>query len=342
MNLAHFHMRLRPFRASPDSRLYYPSAPHEAVLNRMQRALENDEGFVLLTGAPGTGKTLLAHVLLERLGASVCSALITNCRFGCRRDLLQTILFDLGLPYENRSEQELRLTLTEQILETHATGRRTILIMDEAQDLAPDLLEELRLLSNLETGRGKAVQVILIAQPALLLELRKPELEVLRQRLNVRLHLDALDVHVAGDHLKHQLRIAGAEAETILSVEALSLLARHTSGVPRTLNQAAAQALSLAELQESKIVDAEAALEALTGLGLQVDLGDTQDELVSVREDSPAAPKAEDPKPVLPASPLSVSSGFPMPGNYSLPREIANAYIYQPGEPVKLIFGENG
>jgi general secretion pathway protein A len=342
MNLAHFHMRLRPFRASPDSRFYYPSAPHEAVLNQIQRALENDEGFVLLTGAPGTGKTLIAHVLLERLGAEVCSVLITNCRFGSRRDLFQTILFDLGLPYQDRSEQELRLMLTEHILENHAADRRTILIMDEAQDFSLDLLEELRLLSNLETGRGKAAQVILIAQPALLPVLGQPELAVLRQRLNVRLHLDALDVHEAGDYLKHQLRVAGANPEAILSDEALALLARHTSGVPRILNQAAAQALSLASMQESKTVDAEAALEALTELGLQVELDGPADEIVSAREESKPATKADGQKSELPASPLSVSSGFPTPGNYALPREIANAYIYQPGEPVKMIFGENG
>ncbi|HLW67682.1 MAG TPA: AAA family ATPase [Gemmataceae bacterium] len=342
MNMAHFNMRLRPFRASPDSRFYYPSAPHEAVLNQILRALDNDEGFVLLTGAPGTGKTLIAHVLLERLGIDVCSALITNCRFSCRRDLLQTILFDLGLPYQDRTEQELRLALTEHILDNHAAGRRTILIMDEAQDLSLDLLEELRLLSNLETGHGKAVQVILIAQPALLLELRKPELEVLRHRLNVRLHLDALDMHEADDFLRHQLKVAGAEPEAVFSEEALGLLARHTSGVPRVLNQAAATALSLAEMQQAENVDAEAAIEALTRFGIQVELDGPPDEIALAREVPHESPKGEDPKPEFPAAPVSVSSGFPTPGNFALPREIASAYIYQPGEPVKMIFGENG
>jgi general secretion pathway protein A len=342
MNLAHFNMRLRPFRASPDSRFYYPSVPHEAVLDQILRSLANDEGFVLLTGAPGTGKTLIAHVLLERLGIEVCSALITNCRFSCRRDLLQTILFDLGLPYQDRTEQELRLTLTEYILDNHAAGRRTILIMDEAQDLSLDLLEELRLLSNLETGRGKAVQVFLIAQPPLLLELRKPELAVLRQRMNVRLHLDALDVHEADDFLRHQLKVAGADPDSVFSGEALSLLAGHTSGVPRMLNQAAAQALNLAEMQQAENVDAEAAIEALTGLGIQVELDEPQDEIASTRQESRGSPKVEEPKPELPAAPVSVSSGFPTPGNFAMPREIASAYIYQPGEPVKMIFGENG
>jgi general secretion pathway protein A len=339
MNLTHFHMRLRPFRAFPDTRFYYPSAQHEAVLSQMLQALEDGEGFVLLTGAPGTGKTLVAHVLLERLSDNVCSVLITNCRFTGRRDLLQSILFDLGLPYQERSEQELRLSLTEHILEHHAAARPTILIFDEAQDLSPDLLEELRLLSNLETSRGKAVHVVLISQPSLLEEIHKPELALLRQRINIRLHLDALDVHEAGDYLLHQLRVAGADAEAILSDEALSLLARHTGGLPRTLNQAGAQALNLAAMQQAETVDAEAALEALTALGLQVELDEPADEIALTREESKELPKAQA-QPT--ASSLSVSSGFPMPGNYSMPREIANAYIYQPGEPVKMVFGENG
>jgi type II secretory pathway predicted ATPase ExeA len=342
MNLAHFHMRLRPFRASPDTRFYYPSAQHEAVLSQMQHALEDGEGFILLTGAPGTGKTLVAHVLLERSGSDVCSLLITNCRFSGCRDMLQALLFDLGLPYQERSEQELRLTLTEHILEHHAAGRPTILILDEAQDLSPDLLEELRLLSNLETSQGKAVLVVLVSQPSLLEEIRKPALALLGQRMIVRLHLEALDVHEAGDFLLHQLRVAGANAEAILADEALSLLARHTGGLPRTLNQAAAQALNLAEMQQAETVDAEAALEALTALGIDVPLDGATEVITRAHAQAEEPPSGDEYKMEPTASPLSVSSGFPTPGNFALPRDIASAYIYQPGEPVKMIFGENG
>jgi type II secretory pathway predicted ATPase ExeA len=340
MNLAHFHMRLRPFRASPDTRFYYPSAAHEAVLGQMQQALEDDAGLVLLTGAPGTGKTLLAHVLLERLGANVCSALITNCRFAGRRDLLQAILFDLGLPYQDKSEQELRLILTENALKNYSAGQPTVIVLDEAQDLSIDLLEELRLLSNLDTSRGKAVQVVLIAQSPILLTLRSPELAVFAQRLHIRLHLDSLDVHEAGDYLRHQLRVAGADADSILSDEALSLLAKYTSGLPRMLNQAAAQALHFAQMQQVESVDAEAALEALNSLGLEVELDVPQEEATLAEAETKEELESGEAQGAAP--PLPAASGFPTPGSYAVPRDIANAYIYQPGEPVKAIFGENG
>jgi general secretion pathway protein A len=339
MNLAHFHMRLRPFRASPDSQLYYPAAPHEAVLNQLQSAIDDDEGFVLLTGAPGTGKTLLAHLLLERLGGSVCSALITNCRFSARRDLLQTILFDLGLPYRDRTEHELRLALTEHILQNHAESKRTILIFDEAQDLLPDLLEELRLLSNLETSRGKAIQIVFVAQQSFLLVLRQPDLANLRQRLTSRLHLDALDFHEAGDFLLHQLRVAGAHVDSVISADAVALLARHTCGVPRLLNQAAAHSLSLAVAASSESIDVEAAMEALTALGIHVELEAESEEFIEPAETEEYGHELLAHRSIATAHAASVTSGYPIPGNFAAPSELAGAYVYQPGQPVRTIHG---
>jgi type II secretory pathway predicted ATPase ExeA len=271
MYVSHYGLKHRPFRATPDSDCYYPATSHERALGQLLQAVASDEGLALLTGAPGTGKTLLCHCLLERLGPEVRSAFLTNGHLAGRTGLLQAVLYDLSLPYEGRTEQELRLRLTDFLLENYAAGKRMVLIVDEAQHLDVDLLEELRLLANLEARQARAIQVVLAGQPALVETLRRPELRVLSQRLAVRACLRPLPVEEAADYLLHQLRTAGGRPEDVLSDEALEILARGAQGVPRLLNQAAHQALALAYAAGSVSVDAEAALEALAVLGLQKD-----------------------------------------------------------------------
>jgi type II secretory pathway predicted ATPase ExeA len=272
-----FGLRQRPFRTTPDSPTYYPATSHENALGRLLQAVTDDEGAALLTGDPGTGKTLVCHRLLERLGADVASILLTHSHFSGRAGLLQAILFDLSIPYEGRSEQELRLALTDHLLKNYGAGRRTVLIVDEAHHLTPDLLEELRLLGNLESRHGKAVQVVLAAQPRLLEMLRRPQLASFSQRLAVRVHLDPLGVQEAADYLVHHLRAAGGQPTEIIGDEALELLARATHGLPRLLNQAAHHALVLAHTADAASVDTEAALEALLALGLEPESADSQD-----------------------------------------------------------------
>jgi type II secretory pathway predicted ATPase ExeA len=265
---AHFGLRQRPFRVIPDSDCYYPATSHEQALAQLLQAIAADEGLAVLTGAPGTGKTLLCHCLLERLGQDVTIAYLTNSHVEGRAGLLQAILYDLSQPYAGRTEQELRLALTEFLLENYRAGRRTVLIVDEAQNLPPDLLEELRLLGNLEGRQGRAVQVVLVGQPSLLETLRLPSLAAFAQRLAVRARLESLGVHEAADYLVHHLRTAGGSPADIITDEALEVLARGTQGLPRLLTRAAHQALVLAHAADNALVDAEAALEALAALGL--------------------------------------------------------------------------
>jgi type II secretory pathway predicted ATPase ExeA len=271
MYATHFGLRERPFRATPDSACYYPATSHEQTLARLQQAVADDEGMLLLTGEPGTGKTLLGHCLLERLGPDVASAFVTNSHFGNRAALLQALAYDLGLPYEGRSEQELRLLLTDFLLRNFAAGKRTVLVLDEAQHLAPELLEELRLLANLEARRAKAVQVLLVAQPGLVATLRRQELAALAQRLAVRSQLAPLGLEEAVDYLLHQVRLSGGRPQAVLTEEALEILARAGQGVPRLLNQVAHQALTLAFAAGATVVDAEAALEAAAFLRLSAE-----------------------------------------------------------------------
>jgi type II secretory pathway predicted ATPase ExeA len=265
----HFGLRQRPFRATPDSGCYYPATGHERALLRLLRALADGEGPVLLTGEAGTGKTLLCHCLLERLGPDVTSAFLTQGHFSRRGALFQAILYDLSLPHEGRAEQDLRLALTDFLLKNYAEGKKAVLIVDEAHHLGPDLLEDLRLLGNLEARQGKALQVVLAAQPALLATLARPELSSLGQRLAVRAAVEPMKVEEAADYLAHQVRVAGGRPEDVFTEEALELLARGTRGVPRLLNQAAHEALTLACSAGARPADAEAALEALALLGLE-------------------------------------------------------------------------
>jgi type II secretory pathway predicted ATPase ExeA len=279
----HFGLKHRPFRATPDSALYYPATGHEQALARILQAVAEDEGLVLVTGEPGTGKTLLAHTLIERLGPDLTCAFLTNSHLPDRTSLFQAILYDLSQLYEGRREQELRLLLTDYLLKNCQAGRRAILVVDEAQHLTPDLLEELRLLGNLETRDSKAFQVILAAQPRLEHTLGLPELAAFQQRLAVRARLEPLDVNEAADYLVHHLRAAGGRPEHIFTDEALEVLARGTRGVPRLLNQTAHHALTLAHAGDTIPADVEVALEALAAFGLQAEEGEFHPGLAPVR-----------------------------------------------------------
>jgi general secretion pathway protein A len=278
-----FGLTRRPFPATPDSALYYPATAHEAALAALVRAVGDDAGLMLLTAAPGCGKTLLGHVLLERLGETVVSAFLTNSHLPDRAGLLQTILFDLGLPFDDAREQVLRLRLTEYLLKNCAAGKRNLVLLDEAHLLSADLLEELRLLGNLEAGSGKAFQALCLAQPAIAETLKQPSMAGWKQRLAVQAHLEPLGVEEACDYLLHHLRLAGARPEKVIDSSGLEALARGTHGVPRLLNQAAHQALVLADGADMDCVDAEAALEALAALGLSGDDENAEEEESNVR-----------------------------------------------------------
>jgi len=263
-----FQLKRRPFPATPDDSLYYPATGHEFALQTLVRAIQEDEGFLLLAGLPGIGKTLLAQCLSERLGADTTTAFLTHSHFADPTALLQAILFDLQLPYEGASEQILRLRLTDFLLKNCASEKRFLLILDEAHLLRPALLEELRMLGNLEAGGKKAFQVVLLAQPEIAETLKGAKQAAVNQRLVVRCRIEPLGLEESLDYLLHHIRLAGGKAEAIFDEAALEVLARGARGIPRLLNQVGHQALLLANAADLERVDAEAALEALALLGL--------------------------------------------------------------------------
>lgn len=270
MDYAHFGMGARPFRPGPDPTAYYPAAPHEEALTALRQAMAADEPFAVLTGEPGVGKSLVAQVLLERLGDEAITAVITNSHLETRSALLQALLFDSGMSYEGKSEQELRLALTDCLLGRLGEGQRTLIVVDEAHHLSADCLEELRLLANLEARQRCGIQVILIGLPELMETLQRSELRALAQRITTRICLGRLDCAESAEYLAHQIRAAGGKAAELFCEEAVELLAKAAQGVPRLLNQAAHLALQLTGQADGERADAEAVLEALARLGIEL------------------------------------------------------------------------
>lgn len=231
----YFGFSIAPFSIAPDPRFLYLSASHREALAHLLYGVEQG-GFVVLTGEVGTGKTTVCRCLLQQLPSHVDVAYVINPRQSVT-ELLQSILAELGLDLgdEITSNKLLVDLLNERLLEGHAQGRNTILIIDEAQNLAPDVLEQLRLLTNLETSERKLLQLILLGQPELNTLLGSPALRQLAQRVTARYHLAALSRVDVGEYIAHRLAIAGFQG-ALFTAAAVRHVARRSRGIPRLIN----------------------------------------------------------------------------------------------------------
>ena len=241
MYIRHYGLREKPFSLTPDPRFLYLSASHREALAHLVYGIEQGEGFIAVTGEVGTGKTTLCRTLLERIGAGAEVAYLFNPRLD-GRELLQAIHRELDLPAEG-SRAELMDRLNRFLLETSRRGRRVLVLVDEAQNLPVDTLEELRLLSNLETSTEKLLQIVLFGQPELDALLDSHALRQLRQRIGVRWRLDPLSDTEARDYVRHRLRVAAGCESDLFSPAALRELRRRSRGVPRLVNLLADRAL---------------------------------------------------------------------------------------------------
>jgi general secretion pathway protein A len=249
-----FGLNEKPFSITPDPRYLYLSPRHADALAHLLYGISESGGFIQLTGEVGTGKTTLIRSVLEQLPDKAEVALILNPRLS-PQELLQSICEELriSLP-EDRTVKALVDTLNAELLRANAQDRRVVLIVDEAQTLAPELIEQVRLLTNLETPKQKLLRIILIGQPELRDMLGRPEMRQVAQRVTGRYHLEPLSAQETAGYVRHRLRVAGAQRE-IFRRGALRQLYRDSGGVPRLINIVADRALLAAYTQEQSEID---------------------------------------------------------------------------------------
>jgi len=263
MYLNHFHLALAPFSITPDPRFVYLTERHGNALAHLLYGLGQggSGGFMLLTGEVGTGKTTLCRLALEQLPSGTDVALVLNPSLN-PLELLETICEELKLDVSKARGQMKPLVdlLNAELLSAHAQGRRVVLMLDEAQNLSADSLEQVRLLTNLETATQKLLQIILLGQPELNEMLAKSELRQLAQRITARYHLDALNASESASYIEHRLFVAGDESAAfsakIFTPSALRALHQISGGIPRVLNVLADHSLLAGFAENASRVDA--------------------------------------------------------------------------------------
>ncbi len=232
----------KPFALVPDPRFLFLGASHHEALAHLLYGIEEGEGFIEVIGQVGTGKTTLCRTLVDRVGPEVDLAYIFNPSFS-ETELLAAINREFGLPSAGRSPAELVDELNRHLLARKAKGRRALLIIDEAQNIEPRVLEQIRLISNLETEREKLIQIVLIGQPELDELLERTDLRQLRQRITVRWSLEPFSAQETAAYLEHRLKIAGATGASPFSASAVRRIHRASGGVPRLINALADRTL---------------------------------------------------------------------------------------------------
>lgn len=255
MYCKHFGLDSKPFSISPDPRFLFLSDRHREALAHLLYGVGEGGGFVQLTGEVGTGKTMLCRTLLEQLPDTVDVALILNPKLS-GLELVATICDELKVVYP-RDTQSLKVLidqLNHHLLDSHAAGRRTILIIDEAQNLSTEVLEQIRLLTNLETAQAKLLQIILIGQPELQTLLARNELRQLAQRITARYHLGSLNREETRTYIAHRLRVSGGHAD-LFAPQALDEVHKLSTGVPRLINVICDRALLGAYVEDKRRVD---------------------------------------------------------------------------------------
>jgi general secretion pathway protein A len=232
-----------PFNITPDPRFLFFSDKHREAFNHVLFGIRERKGFIQITGEVGAGKTTVCRAILAELGPTCKTALILNPMVTATQ-MIRTILTELGLEPRKTDRSEYLGILNRFLLEQAAQGNDVVLLIDESQDLEPELLEQVRLLSNLETDQRKLLQIVLIGQPELREKLNRRELRQLRQRITVRYHLAPLNRFETERYIVHRLRVAGAEnGRPAFSPWAVRTIHRYSGGVPRLINAVCDKAL---------------------------------------------------------------------------------------------------
>ena len=251
---AFYGLREKPFSLLPDPSFLYFTRKHQLTLTMLQYGLTNQAGFTVISGGIGTGKTTLIRHLLNNMEQDTTVGLISNTHsaFG---DLLQWVLLAYNLDYKDRDQVDMYRTFVDFMIREYAEKRRTILIVDEAQNMSAETLEELRMLSNVNADKDQVLQVILVGQQELRDTLRRPELVQFAQRISVDYHLTALDAEETVAYIAHRLQVAGGPPN-LFEHEASAAIHRYSGGVPRLINLLCDTALVYGFAEQRATIDA--------------------------------------------------------------------------------------
>jgi general secretion pathway protein A len=252
--LDYYGLKEPPFNITPNPRFLFFSAKHREAFNHLLYGIRERKGFVQLTGEVGSGKTTLCRALLEQLGSQFSTALILNPVLDADQ-LIKAIAMELGLQVKGLDRLETVAEINRFLLQQVEHGKDTVLIIDEAQDLTRELLEQVRLLSNLETDERKLLQIVLMGQPELRDRLNEHGLRQLRQRISIRYHLHPLRHGEISQYIQHRLQVSGANGAPYFTTPAVWRIYRYSGGVPRLINTVCDKCLLAGFVQQREKID---------------------------------------------------------------------------------------
>ncbi len=262
----YFGFREPPFQITPDPRFLYLTRSHRDALKYLTHGINERKGILVLTGEVGVGKTLMVHTLLSQLPRNVETAVVMNARLNFKQ-LLYLALLDFGVEPISRSKVDLLLTMQEHLLKLGNRDGTALLIVDEAQTLSIDSLEEFRLLSNLETGTQKMLQILFVGQPELKATLSQHSLRQLRQRIPGICDLSSLPPDSVSEYVEHRLSVAGeGRCNGLFSPAALGQVARYSRGIPRLINQVCDRALLVGYAAGGDRIESDHVVQAVQAL----------------------------------------------------------------------------
>lgn len=254
MYLEHYGLTEPPFDLAPNPKFLFYGAKHQEAFNHLLYGIRLRKGFVQLTGEVGSGKTTICRALLEQLGNHYATALILNPVLSTDQ-LLTAVAMEFGLNVTALDRLEILASLNTFLLSLVEQGRDAVLFIDEAQDLTDALLEQVRLLSNLETDQRKLIQIVLLGQPELRERLNRPHLRQLRQRITVRYHLEPLTRFEVGQYVRHRLEVSGATGTACFTRPALWRIHKYSGGIPRLVNAVCDKALLAGYVNQTTRID---------------------------------------------------------------------------------------
>lgn len=265
MYLEFYNLREFPFNITPDPRFLYLAPHHKEAYEHLMYGINQRKGFIELTGEVGSGKTTLCRAVLSNLGKDVETALILNPSLS-ETQLLRAMLNDFGIEARGRDRLAYIEKLNEFLLERNREGTNVALMIDEAQDLSPQVMEQVRLLSNLETDQHKLIQIVLCGQPELEKRLARPDLRQLRQRITVRYHIPPLTQEDTMMYIRHRLWVAGSDGSIVFDSGAVREVFKYSKGGPRLINAVSDNALLAGYVARTRHIDARCVRKAIDQL----------------------------------------------------------------------------